>query len=153
MLLVRAVPMSIWVLIAAASVGFGSLAGILGMFIPTTSFLVRTLSDRVEEDSDGVIEALESVGASWLVIMMRGVTVHLYPDFVSAIAMRFEMNVSEAIVLGVVGVAGIGYRLNMAIGTYNFSTAATGIYVTFICMFILEVASNFVVRKIRKESK
>ncbi len=153
MTFIRAIPITIWVLIAAASVGFGSLAGVLGLLFPTTAYLVRILSGRVEESGADTIEALRACGATWLQIVFKGVFVELFPQFLTTIAMRYELSVSEAVVLGMVGVAGIGYRLNMSIGTYQFQVAATGILVVYIAMLTLELVSKKVVTIIKREGR
>ncbi|TLG75476.1 PhnE/PtxC family ABC transporter permease [Culicoidibacter larvae] len=149
MVIVRAVPITIWGLIAAASVGFGSLAGILGLFFPITAYLVRTLTNRVEENSNEVIEALQSTGATWLQVMLKGVFIQIYPQFLASITLRYEMNVAEVVSLGMVGIAGIGYRLNMSISMYDFNTASTGIIIVYCTMLLLEIISKRIVIKIK----
>lgn len=153
MVFIRAIPITIWALIAAASVGFGSLAGLLGLLFPTTSYLVRILSERVEESGGGTIEAMNACGATWLEMCFKGILVELFPQFLATIALRYELSVSESVVLGMVGVAGIGYRLNMSIGTYNFRVASTGIIIVYVTMLCLEIISKKIVTVIKGEGK
>lgn len=148
---IRAVPITIWGLIGAASIGFGSQAGVLGLFLPTMSYLVRVLSERIEEGGNEIYEALSAVGAPWIVIMFKGLFVQLLPQFLSVIMLRFELTATETISLGMVGIAGIGYALNMSIGMYKFSVAIVGIILIYITMLLIETLSRLTVNLIRKD--
>lgn len=150
---IRSVPITIWGLIGAASIGFGSQAGVLGLFLPTMSYLIRVLSQRIEEGGNDVIEALHACGAPWIVVMYKGVCTQLLPQIITTITMRFELTVSETIALGMVGIAGIGYTLNMAIGTYQFSLAIVGILIIYITMVIIEFVTQYITRCIRKDGR
>ena len=72
--LIRAVPITIWGLVGAASIGFGSQAGVLGLFLPTISYLARILAQRIEEAGYDIIEAMSASGTPWLVMVFRGIT-------------------------------------------------------------------------------
>lgn len=149
--LIRAVPITIWGLVGAASIGFGSQAGVLGLFLPTISYLARVLAQRIEEAGYDIIEAMSASGTPWLVMVFRGLTQELMPQLIATVALRFELTTSETISLGMVGIAGIGYTLNMSIGTYNFENASMGILIIFIGMWITEYTTRRMVSWIRKE--
>lgn len=149
--LIRAVPITIWGLVGAASIGFGSQAGVLGLFLPTISYLARILAQRIEEAGYDIIEAMSASGTPWLVMVFRGITQELMPQLIATVALRFELTTSETISLGMVGIAGIGYTLNMSIGTYNFENASMGILIIFIGMWITEYTTRRMVSWIRKE--
>ncbi|CAM4216944.1 PhnE/PtxC family ABC transporter permease [Erysipelothrix aquatica] len=149
--LIRAVPITIWGLVGAASIGFGSQAGVLGLFLPTISYLARILAHRIEEAGYDIIEAMSASGTPWLVMVFRGITQELMPQLIATVALRFELTTSETISLGMVGIAGIGYTLNMSIGTYNFENASMGILIIFIGMWITEYTTRRMVSWIRKE--
>lgn len=149
--LIRAVPITIWGLVGAASIGFGSQAGVLGLFLPTISYLARILAQRIEEAGYDIIEAMSASGTPWIVMVFRGLTQELMPQLIATVALRFELTTSETISLGMVGIAGIGYTLNMSIGTYNFENASMGILIIFMGMWITEYTTRRLVSWIRKE--
>ena len=149
--LIRAVPITIWGLVGAASIGFGSQAGVLGLFLPTISYLAKILAQRIEEAGYDIIEAMSSSGTPWIVMVFRGLTQELMPQLIATVALRFELTTSETISLGMVGIAGIGYTLNMSIGTYNFENASMGILIIFMGMWITEYTTRRMVSWIRKE--
>ncbi|MCE4049883.1 PhnE/PtxC family ABC transporter permease [Bacillus sp. Au-Bac7] len=145
-MVIRAIPATVWVLIAVASIGFGTMAGVLGLIFPTCSYLVKSFSAQIEEVGQETIEALQSVGATWWHIVFRGLIPTLLTSFLAITAFRFEMNVAESVILGMVGAGGIGLLIQGYISFYDFSSLSLGIVMVFITMFMLE----FMTTQIRK---
>lgn len=141
-MVIRAIPTPIWVLIAVASIGFGPMAGIIGLLFPTTSFLVKAFTAQIEEQGTEVIEAIRSVGGTWWHVVFKGVVPTLFTGLVSTLGVRFELDVHESVILGMVGAGGVGYLLQSYIQYYDFANLTLGILMVFITMFILELAIN-----------
>ncbi|MCM3217294.1 phosphate/phosphonate ABC transporter permease [Niallia taxi] len=141
-MIIRAIPATVWVLIAVASIGFGTMAGVLGLIFPTLSYLVKSFSAQIEEVGQETIEALQSVGATWWHIVFRGLIPTLLTSFLAITAFRFEMNVAESVILGMVGAGGIGLLIQGYISFYDFSSLSLGIIMVFITMFTLEFMTN-----------
>lgn len=142
MMIIRAIPATVWVLIAVASIGFGSMAGVLGLIFPTSSYLIKSFSAQIEEVGDETIEAMQSVGATWWHIVFRGLVPTLLTNFLAITAFRFEMNVAESVILGMVGAGGIGLLIQGYISFYDFSNLSLGILIVFTTMFIMEFTTN-----------
>ncbi|RUU71324.1 ABC transporter permease, partial [Mesorhizobium sp. M7A.F.Ca.MR.362.00.0.0] len=70
----------------------------------------------------------------------------LLTSFLAITAFRFEMNVAESVILGMVGAGGIGLLIQGYISFYDFSSLSLGIVMVFITMFMLE----FMTTQIRK---
>lgn len=148
-MIIRAVPTTVWVLIAVASIGFGYTAGVLGLILPTTAYLIRTFAAQIEEVGDDTIEALRSVGASWILIVCKGLLPKAKTIFVATIAFKFEMNVAESVVLGMVGAGGVGMLIQDSIAYYNFGDMTLGILIVFITMFTIETCTGLLRKKLR----
>ncbi|MGG0737294.1 PhnE/PtxC family ABC transporter permease [Niallia taxi] len=146
-MIIRAIPATVWVLIAVASIGFGTMAGVLGLIFPTLSYLVKSFSAQIEEVGQETIEALQSVGATWWHIVFRGLIPTLLTSFLAITAFRFEMNVAESVILGMVGAGGIGLLIQGYISFYDFSSLSLGIIMVFITMFTLEFMTNQIRRR------
>ncbi|MDQ0859860.1 ABC transporter permease [Bacillus sp. V2I10] len=147
-MIIRAIPSTIWVLIAVASLGFGSMAGVLGLIFPTTSFLVKSFSAQIEEVGEETIEAMQSVGATWWHIVFRGLVPTLFTNFLAITAFRFEMNVAESVILGMVGAGGIGLLIQGYISFYDFNHLSLGILIVFSTMILMEFTSNQIRKRI-----
>lgn len=148
-IIIRAIPKIVWVLIAVASIGFGSMAGILGLILPTAGYLIRTFAAQIEEVGDETIEALRAVGANWLQIVIKGLLPKLGTAFLSTIAFKFEMNVSESVVLGMVGAGGVGMLIQDSITFYHFGDMTLGILIVFITMFLIETTTGQLRKRLR----
>ncbi|WP_100401742.1 PhnE/PtxC family ABC transporter permease [Bacillus sp. FJAT-42315] len=148
-IIIRSVPKTVWVLIAVASIGFGSMAGILGLTLPTAAYLIRTFAAQIEEIGDETIEALRTVGANWFQIVVKGLLPKLSTIFLSTIAFKFELNVSSSVVLGMVGAGGVGMLIHDSITFYHFDDMTLGILIVFITMFAIETLTGQLRKRLR----
>ncbi|MFZ4452674.1 PhnE/PtxC family ABC transporter permease [Salibacterium aidingense] len=142
LMVIRSVPTPVWVLIAVAGIGFGPMAGVIGLLFPTTAFLVKAFSAQIEEEGDEIIEAIQSVGGTWWHVIFKGIIPALLTGLIATIGVRFELDVHESVILGMVGAGGIGYLLEQYIQYYNFADLVLGIFLVFITMFLLEMILN-----------
>ncbi|WP_246031596.1 PhnE/PtxC family ABC transporter permease [Salibacterium salarium] len=141
-MVIRSVPTPVWVLIAVAGIGFGPMAGVIGLLFPTTAFLVKAFSAQIEEEGNEIIEAIQSVGGTWWHIIFKGLIPVLLTGLISTLGVRFELDVHESVILGMVGAGGIGYLLEQYIQYYHFSDLMLGILLVFVTMFVLELILN-----------
>lgn len=148
-IVVRAVPTTVWVLIAVASLGFGSMAGVVGLLFPTTAFLVKSFAAQIEEVGAGVIEAIRASGGSWFQIVTKGILPTLATQFLALIVLRFEMDIAESIILGMVGAGGIGLLIQGYISFYDFQHLTTALLIIFFTMVTIELATNALRKKIK----
>lgn len=142
LLVIRTIPTTIWVLLAVASMGFGNMAGVLGLLFPTTSYLIKAFAAQIEESGNDTIEAMRAVGASWLQIVFKGLLPGLALPFLATVSFRFEMEVAETVMLGMVGAGGIGVLLQDYISYYEFADLAMGVIIVFVTIFSVELISN-----------
>jgi len=143
-MLIRSIPTPIWVLIAVASLGFGPMAGIIGLLFPTTSFFVKAFAAQIEEEGSDVIEAIRSVGGTWWHVVIKGLLPVLFTGLIATIGVRFELDVHESVILGIVGAGGIGYLLQSYIQYYQFGDLTLGILMVFVTIFTLELVINLI---------
>lgn len=140
--LIRAVPTLIWVLIFVAFLGLGPFAGVLGLLFHSYAYLVKAFSQSIEEVDEGEIEALKATGASWVQTMAGSVVPSIRTSVISWTALRFEINVGQSSILGLVGAGGIGHELSLAMRNYNFEAAGFVMLVIFLMSFAIEMLFN-----------
>ncbi|MEQ5775294.1 MULTISPECIES: phosphonate ABC transporter, permease protein PhnE [unclassified Thalassospira] len=121
----RSVNTIIWALLFVAVFGPGVLAGILAIIFRSLGFLGKLLGEAIEEIDRAPIEALEAVGASRFKILIYGVIPQVMPTFFAVSILRWDINLRESTVLGLVGAGGIGIILQGAIDTFAWQTVAT----------------------------
>ena len=68
-------------------------------------FVGKLLGEAIEEVDMGPIEALTATGASWASVLLKGYWPQILPAFFSIVLFRWDINVRESAVLGLVGAA------------------------------------------------
>lgn len=68
-----------------------------------------------------MFEALDATGANTLQKIRYGVIPQLMGNFVSSTLYRFEINVKNATILGLIGAGGIGGPIMFALGGYRWN--------------------------------
>jgi len=111
----RSINSLIWGLLLVMLLGPGPLAGIFAIALRSIGFLGKLLYEGIEEIDQQPIEALESTGASRLQVIDYGVIPQIMPTLVGITAFRWDINIRESAVLGLVGAGGIGLLLESAL--------------------------------------
>lgn len=148
--IVRTIPMQVWVLLAVASVGFGSMAGIMGMLLPTISYLAKNFADQIEMSGLQIKEAMQSTGSNWAMMIIKGYYPMCKTMLLASAAFRFEISVSESTVLGLVGAGGIGMLISKFIKYYQFEHLSLCLLLVIAISFTLECMTNTLRRRMRK---
>lgn len=142
----RSVNSLVWALLFIALFGPGVLAGILAVSVRSVGFVGKLLSEAIAEINMGTIEALRATGASWLSVMLKGYWPQVMPAFYSILLLRWDINVRESAVLGLVGAGGIGVVLNDAMNLFEWQRVA----MVLISIFVVVLVAEIVVVRIRK---
>ena len=140
---IRAVPTILWVMIFSVVASIGVEASILGMVFHSVAYLVKAYSEIMEEIDKGVIESLKATGSSWWQIIFQGIIPSSISSILSWTFVRFEINFTNAVVVGAAsGAGGIGYEMFMA-GTMYADIKEVGFftYLILIVALILEIIS------------
>ncbi|HEV8436475.1 MAG TPA: phosphonate ABC transporter, permease protein PhnE [Methylomirabilota bacterium] len=111
----RSVDSLIWALIFIIIVGPGSLAGALAVAVRSIGFMAKLFAEGIEEIDRGQVEAITATGAGRLHVLLYGIVPQIRPVFAGVCVFRWDINIRESTVLGIVGAGGIGFVLNEAI--------------------------------------
>jgi len=139
---IRAVPTLVWALIFVAYIGLGPFAGVLGLCFHSFAYLVKAFSQSIEEVNAGSLEAMKATGASWLQTMARGVVPTIKTSIISWTALRFEINIAQSSILGLVGAGGIGHELSLYMRMFDFEKAGFVLMVILFMSFSVEMIFN-----------
>ncbi|MDD7973789.1 phosphonate ABC transporter, permease protein PhnE [Roseinatronobacter alkalisoli] len=142
----RSVNSLVWALLFVAIFGPGALAGTIAIAFRSIGFVGKLLAEAVEEASTGPVEALRAVGAPWPALLLKGYWPQVQPAFWSIALFRWDINVRESAVLGLVGAGGIGLVLDSAMNFFQWTRVAT----ILIAIFIVVILAEIVVTQIRK---
>ncbi|MBI3029753.1 MAG: phosphonate ABC transporter, permease protein PhnE [Candidatus Rokubacteria bacterium] len=111
----RSVDSLIWALIFIIVVGPGSLAGALAVGVRSIGFVSKLFAEGIEEIDRGQVEAIVATGAGRFKVLLYGIVPQIRPVFAGVCIYRWDINIRESTVLGIVGAGGIGFVLNTAI--------------------------------------
>ena len=140
----RSVHAMVWALFFVAVFGPGALAGTLAIALHSIGFTGKFLSEAIEEAKPGPIEALVAAGASPLAILIKGYWPQVKPAFLAIAMFRWDINVRESAVLGLVGVGGLGMALNAALENLYWDQAGLVLLVIFAVVIATEIATGWI---------
>jgi phosphonate ABC transporter permease subunit PhnE len=144
----RSVHTMIWALFFVAVFGPGALAGTLAIAVHSIGFTGKFLSEAIEEAKSGPIEALAAAGASPVAILLKGYWPQVKPAFLAISMFRWDINVRESAVLGLVGGGGLGVALDTALSNLYWDQAGLVLVVIFAVVIVTEIVTAWVRGKI-----
>jgi phosphonate transport system permease protein len=141
----RSINSLIWALMLVTIIGPGVLAGILAIGLRSIGFCAKLLYEAIEEIDAGQVEAVRATGASGAQVTAYGIVPQVMPAFAGISVFRWDINIRESTVLGLVGAGGIGLPLNSAITTL----AWTKVSLVLLLIIATVVLSEWVSAKVR----
>jgi phosphonate transport system permease protein len=137
----RSVHAMIWALFFVAVFGPGALAGTLAIAVHSIGFTGKFLSEAIEEAKPGPIEALVAAGSPPLAVLLKGYWPQVKPAFLSIAMFRWDINVRESAVLGLVGGGGLGMALDTALSNLYWDQAGLVLVVIFAVVMVTEIVT------------
>nr|WP_297456580.1 phosphonate ABC transporter, permease protein PhnE [uncultured Halomonas sp.] len=144
----RSVNTLIWALLFVAIFGPGVLAGIIAIMFRSLGFLGKLIGEAIEEIDQRPVEALEATGASHAKVVLYAIVPQVIPTFFAVSVLRWDINLRESTVLGLVGAGGIGVILQGGINTLDWRTVAT----VLIAIIVLVIAGEAIAAWLRKKA-
>lgn len=117
----RTVPTLVFALIFVYAFGLGPFAGVLAIALHSMGALGKLFAEVHENADLRPVEAMRATGGDWGQAMRFGVLPQSLPGMLSFGLLRFEINVREASVLGIVGAGGIGEELYLAVRQFEYA--------------------------------
>ena len=116
----------------------------LAIAVHSIGFTGKFLSEAIEEARPGPIEALVATGASPLAILLKGYWPQVKPAFLSISVFRWDINVRESAVLGLVGGGGLGMALDTALSNLYWDQVGLVLFVIFVVVIVTEIATGWI---------
>ncbi|WP_363324257.1 phosphonate ABC transporter, permease protein PhnE [uncultured Cardiobacterium sp.] len=144
----RSVNSLVWALLFIAVFGPGPLAGTAAIACRSVGFVGKLLGEALEEVPRGAIEALKAAGATQSSQILYGYWPAVKPAFWSIMLLRWDINVRESSVLGLVGAGGIGMIMNSAIDLFEWDRVAVILLTIFAVVVIAEIVITYFRRRL-----
>lgn len=118
---IRTIPAFVYGLMFIRVTGPGPFAGLLTMSLCSIGMVSKMYIESIEDLDKRILESLDAAGCTTFQKIRYGILPQLMPDFTSTIIYRFDMNLRDATVLGLVGAGGIGAPLIFAMSAYRWN--------------------------------
>ena len=137
----RSINSLIWALLLIAIIGPGVFAGVIAIAIRSIGFCAKLLYEAIEEIDETQVEAITATGASRWQVMAYGIVPQILPAFAGIAVFRWDINIRESTVLGLVGAGGIGLQLSSSLNVLAWPQVSLILLVILIAVVISEWVS------------
>jgi phosphonate transport system permease protein len=144
----RSVNTLVWALLFIAIFGPGALAGTMAIAFRSIGFVGKLFGEALEEANRGTIDALTATGAPKTSVFLKGYWPQVMPSFASIALFRWDINVRESAVLGLVGAGGIGMAMDTAMNLFRWDQVAVVLATIFVVVIIAEIAVTMIRKRI-----
>lgn len=142
----RSINSVIWALVLVMILGPGVLAGTIAIGFRSVGFVGKLLYESIEEVDRRPVEAMESTGANHAQVVSYAIVPQVMPIFAGISIFRWDINIRESTILGLVGAGGLGLQLNSAIGNLDWSRVS----VILLSIFATVIVSEWISARVRK---
>ncbi len=150
LIIIRTIPAIVYGLMFIRVTGPGPFAGVLTMSLTSIGMLSKLYVDVIEDLDKSILESMEAIGCTLLEKIRYGIWPQLTALFLSIVIYRFDMNLRDATVLGLVGAGGIGAPLIFAMNAYKWSEVGSILLGLVLLILLVEYVSNRIRTKLVK---
>jgi phosphonate transport system permease protein len=137
----RSVNAIIWALMLVVLLGPGMLAGVLAIAFRSVGFVGKLVYEAIEEAPELPVTAMETTGAGRAQALAFGLIPQILPTVAGVSIYRWEINIREATILGLVGAGGIGMALQASIDALAWSRASVVLLAILATVLVAELVS------------
>ncbi|MGC0055936.1 MULTISPECIES: phosphonate ABC transporter, permease protein PhnE [Brucellaceae] len=142
----RSINSLIWALLLVSILGPGLLAGIIAIALRSIGFVGKLLYETIEEIDQKQVEAVSSTGASRMQVIDYAIVPQVLPSFLGITVFRWDINIRESAILGLVGAGGLGLKLQSSLNMLAWPQVTT-IFIVILATVILAEWVSAAVRK------
>ncbi len=137
----RSINSLIWALLLVSVIGPGIFAGTIAIALRSIGFTAKLLYEAIEEIDENQVEAIVATGASRTQIIIYGIVPQIMPAFAGIVVFRWDINIRESTVLGLVGAGGIGLQLQSSLNILAWPQVTVILLVILVAVIISEWVS------------
>jgi phosphonate transport system permease protein len=141
----RSINSLIWALLLVSIIGPGLLAGVIAIGLRSIGFIAKLMYEAIEEIDKEQVEAITATGASGAQVIDYAIVPQILPTFFGVTVFRWDINIRESTILGLVGAGGIGLQLQASLNTLAWPQVT----MIFIVILATVVVSEWVSAKVR----
>lgn len=147
---VRTFPPIIIAIIFFRGFGPGVVSSFFALYIYTLGIMTKMYGEVLENIDDNILVSLKSMGIKNFVAYIKIIFPGYLPEFITISLYRFEMNIKNSAILGMVGAGGIGQLIINNIEFRNWNKISMLLIVLSTTIIIIENISNYIREKIKR---
>ena len=144
---IRSVHELVWAVLFVYALGLSSATAILALALPYAGILGRIYADLLNDVPEDPLRALRASGASPFQVFLFGRLPMAFPDMLSYSFYRFECAIRSAAILGFVGIAGLGYQIQLSLHDILFDQ----VWTLLVALVFLVVAVDLWSTRVRRD--
>lgn len=141
----RSVNELVWALLFGVVFGPGAMAGMVAIAVSSVGFTSKLIAEGIEEIDPGQVDAVRSTGAGRGQALIYGVLPQIMPTIIGVLTFRWDINIRQSSIIGLVGAGGIGITLNNQMNSFAWDNVT----VILIAIFAVVMASEWISAKLR----
>ncbi|QTF07098.1 phosphonate ABC transporter, permease protein PhnE [Brenneria izadpanahii] len=142
----RSINSLIWALLLVSILGPGMMAGTIAIALRSIGFIGKLLYEAIEEIDETQVEAVMATGASQLQVIDYAIVPQILPSLFGITVFRWDINIRESAILGLVGAGGLGLNLQSSLNMLAWPQ----ITIIFLVILLTVVVSEWVSAVVRK---
>lgn len=146
----RTFPAFVYGLMFIRVTGPGAFAGVLTVSVISIGMIAKLFIESIEDLDTRILESLDAAGCNTFEKIRYGILPQLFTDFVSTVIYRFEINIKDAAVLGLVGAGGIGAPLIFAMNAFDWDEVGAILCGLIILVLVVEIVSTKIRTKLAR---
>ena len=146
----RTFPAFVYGLMFIRVTGPGAFAGVLTVSVISIGMIAKLFIESIEDLDTKILESLDAAGCSTSEKIRYGILPQLFTNFVSTVIYRFEINIKDASILGLVGAGGIGAPLIFAMNAFNWDEVGAILCGLIILVLVVEIISTKIRTKLAR---
>lgn len=143
----RSVNELVWGLIFVVFFGPGVIAGVAALTMRSLGFMAKLVSEAIEEIDHGQVEAVRATGANGAKVFTYGVLPQVLPIIIGTSIFRWDINIRQSAVIGLVGAGGIGILLTSSMNLFRWHNVS----MILISIFVVVLAGEYISAAVRKK--
>lgn len=145
---VRSVPELLYAAVLVAMVGVGALPGIIALVLFNVGIVVKLVSEAIEANDPGPLEAGRAAGGTQLQINRAVALPDVWPSFVNQVLYVLELNVRASTVLGLVGAGGLGLLIDEVRTYYRYDQLSLIILEILVIVVAIDLVASTIRRRL-----
>lgn len=147
---IRTFPAFVYGLMFIKVAGPGPFTGVLTLSVASIGMVTKLYVEAIEDIDKKILESLDAAGCNIIQKIRYGILPQLSTNFISTAIYRYEINVKDATILGLVGAGGIGAPLIFAMNSFKWGEVGAILLGLIVFVIIVEYYSGKIRTKLAR---